>query len=418
MVDLNYINSLGDVMPSDDEDDTLVQSSKYYTIDSFQDFIQSKNLKSKLSIFNNNSRSLIKHKSDYDNLFDALSKTNNFTFDILTFNETWLDNSLANLVQFHNYSSLFVHKSGPKEGGGIAIFVKEGIRFKVRDDLQFPEEKKAQYDSLFIEIMPNDSSNHTLHKNIILGVIYRSPRYSSIPDLTESLQHILENVVNEHKDIVLTGDFNIDLLQYNSITQVTNFLDQLISLNLIPKITLPTRVTHSSATLIDHIYCNMDIHTAGTIMSDITDHFSNFIFCDKTIQNTSKPKQVSYRVINNQTMADLNQALENERWNDVYSANDANIAYQNFLSIYLNLINTLLPMKTVSFNKSKHKIQPWMTRGLLISMKNKEKLYIKMLKGRNSENFRIFIDTRHTFPSIAKPLKLQKGCIGKQNLNM
>lgn len=62
------------------------------------------------------------------------------------------------------------------------------------------------------------------------------------------LTKILQNLKKEKKGIIIMGDFNIDLLQYESDLQVSNFLDKMYSNSLIPHITGPTRVTEKSHT--------------------------------------------------------------------------------------------------------------------------------------------------------------------------
>jgi len=52
------------------------------------------------------------------------------------------------------------------------------------------------------------------------------------------------------------GDFNVDLLKYNSRDKTNNCVDNLFTQGLLPLVTKPTRVTSTSATLIDHIYTN------------------------------------------------------------------------------------------------------------------------------------------------------------------
>ena len=52
-----------------------------------------------------------------------------------------------------------------------------------------------------------------------------------------------------------------------------------------------------------------------------------------------------------------------------------------------HLIDIHIPLKSVKFNKFKHKANKWMTKGLLKSLKSKEALYIKMLKSRNTPSF-------------------------------
>jgi hypothetical protein len=54
----------------------------------------------------------------------------------------------------------------------------------------------------------------------------------------------------------MMGDFNIDLLKYNSHEKTNNYVDNLFSNGFLPIITKPTRVTTSSATLIYHICTN------------------------------------------------------------------------------------------------------------------------------------------------------------------
>ena len=54
-------------------------------------------------------------------------------------------------------------------------------------------------------------------------------------------------------NIILLGDFNIDLLHYEKDYQARNFLDKMYSNSLAPKITIPTRLTNHSKALIDNI---------------------------------------------------------------------------------------------------------------------------------------------------------------------
>ena len=54
----------------------------------------------------------------------------------------------------------------------------------------------------------------------------------------------------------IMGDMNIDLLKYHSHQQTERYLDMIYSLDLLPVITKPTRITNHTATLIEHIYTN------------------------------------------------------------------------------------------------------------------------------------------------------------------
>jgi hypothetical protein len=122
--------------PDEFHDNTLITPSEYYSIEEFSN-ISSHN---SISLYSTNCRSLLKNKPNYDILFHSLSQSHNFSFDLLTFTETWLDDNLMQLVNFNGYSKQFKHKHKCKEGGGLAIFVKDNIRYKVRNDLFVPRE--------------------------------------------------------------------------------------------------------------------------------------------------------------------------------------------------------------------------------------------------------------------------------------
>ena len=74
--------------------------------------------------------------------------------------------------------------------------------------------------------------------------------------------------------LIIGGDINIDLLKSNMIT-TQNYLTNMLSNNLIPNITIPTRFTDRSATLIHHIFTRIpkshinNLITAGNFLIDI-----------------------------------------------------------------------------------------------------------------------------------------------------
>ena len=63
---------------------------------------------------------------------------------------------------------------------------------------------------------------------------------------------LLERISKEKKTVVLLGDFNADLLKYDYDDEVADFLDAIYSTLLLPNISSPTRITSTSATLIDN----------------------------------------------------------------------------------------------------------------------------------------------------------------------
>ena len=78
----------------------------------------------------------------------------------------------------------------------------------------------------------------------------------------------------------------------------------MFSCGLLPVITRPTRLHHTSATLIDHIFESNKTkrHIAGIIVCSISDHFPTF-YIEECKTEKVNPKPFKTRIINSQTMA-------------------------------------------------------------------------------------------------------------------
>ena len=104
-----------------------------------------------------------------------------------------------------------------------------------------------------------------------LGIYRPNTAHSADIDIfMKTLYDTNDIILVENKTYVLMGDFNIDLIKYNQHQKTTEFLDNLLAQGYFPMITKPTRVTHNSATLIDHIFTNHNLQniTSGIVITD------------------------------------------------------------------------------------------------------------------------------------------------------
>ena len=76
----------------------------------------------------------------------------------------------------------------------------------------------------------------------------------------EHIESTLTKIDKNKYAVFLMGDFNIDLLKYESHNYINDFINSLVSHSFLPYILQPTRVTDHSSTIIDNIF------------SDITDY--------------------------------------------------------------------------------------------------------------------------------------------------
>ncbi len=104
---------------------------------------------------------------------------------------------------------------------------------------------------------PNHTSEKGEHlsKPINIGNIYRPPRdlLKNYREFIKEFSSILDKLESNNNVVIITGDFNIDLLKINDKPIISEYFDLLTSHSFYPKITVPTRLTNNHGTLIDNI---------------------------------------------------------------------------------------------------------------------------------------------------------------------
>jgi endonuclease/exonuclease/phosphatase family metal-dependent hydrolase len=89
---------------------------------------------------------------------------------------------------------------------------------------------------------------------------------------------------NNKENTILCGDFNIDLLKMEEKPIFQQFFELLLTNSYVTKITLPTRLSGNSKTLIDNIAVklthNFSSTTSGVHLSNISDHLPCFTILD------------------------------------------------------------------------------------------------------------------------------------------
>ena len=135
----------------------------------------------------------------------------------------------------------------------------------------------------FIEI-----SGVTLQKNIVIGNIYRPPKdlINNYRNFKEQLIPVFEHLHSTNLEAVIAGDMNIDQLKINERNIFTEYFS--------PCITLPTRFSKRSATLIDNFLLKFSEKynntSAGILSSAISEHLPYFVSQNKKFQKRINKK--------------------------------------------------------------------------------------------------------------------------------
>ena len=359
----------------------VICDSKYYSIDSFNETRSTVfSDVSSFSLCHLNIRSLPAHLVE----FDALLSTMNISFDVIALTETWLTAQNADLYNIMGYNCVHKYRSDTR-GGGVSVLVRKTLNFTHRNDISI---FNSDIESVFIEI---EKSLIGESKNVVIGSIYRP--HSDCESFIKSMEKIFNTLKLENKTCYFLGDFNFDLFKHELHKPTSDFLDCMYSQACFPLINRPTRVTQSSATLIDNIFSNQydskNKVLSGIYPTTISDHY--LIWHISQIREYPKPPTYMLkRKFNEETKSKFMRKLQETEWDSILSSTDTQDAFTQFHNIYKNAFETSFPIIKVKFQYNNRK--PWLLKGLRSSIKQKNKLYVKSIRCPTLSNERAYKD--------------------------
>ena len=147
------------------------------------------------------------------------------------------------------------------------------------------------------------------------------------------------------------------MLKVELCSTYNDFAKLMIGYNFLPSITLPTRVTNNSATIIDNIFVRLpndlidnDLYS-GNFITDLSDHLPNFCI----IQGNKPPhkERPLVRLYSARNFNTFVTALEGTDLSPVY--NSINVSYSLLGNILQSLHNFSFPLVRLSRKKMNDK---------------------------------------------------------------
>ena len=327
--------------------------------------------------------------------------SNNIPIDIIGLQEVWKIGPNIQCLDIPGFQSLIYKSKNQNRGGGVGFYIKSGIAVKIIDQLSVFVD--GIFESLCIELIY--SSGKTLR---VLN-IYRPPGHigNSSPNFFDYFLNLLGTLSDQSTESFIIMDSNIDLLKFNSNINSNRLIDLSISHGFINIISKATRINNLNFSLIDQILYNKSSSQiqSGVIICDISDHFMTF----STLINTNRlniPKTHTFRDFSTVNLNRFKNSLSNLNWNHLYELTDADLAFNLFWETFNTLFQLHFPLITKKFNKNFHKIQPFMTAGLLTSRRNKLKLHLIQIKAPTLENKLAYKRYRNIYNILVRQSKL------------
>ena len=161
MYDHLVFNPLDDIINSECSIECN-SNSEYYTDDKMDDISKQISIND-LSLLSVNIRSMNKN---FDSLKEFLHSTS-VDFNIIGLVESWLKDKAHGYFHLDGYNLECANRQSDK-GGGVCLFIKEELKYVVRNDLS-KIKHPPNTETLFIQIEQKNL------RNIVIGVTYRSP---------------------------------------------------------------------------------------------------------------------------------------------------------------------------------------------------------------------------------------------------
>ena len=153
----------------------------------------------------------------------------------------------------------------------------------------------------------------------------------------------------------------------------------MLSAGFHPKITLPTRITDTSNTLIDNILANVigDRHISGIMINKISNHQPIFTCNNKLFEQVDVTQYIEI-----ETKSENSQKRFIEHLNNINIMNkvnmdinsDSNANYEVFCKLQQSSKSEHMSIKSVKLRKYKHKKNKWISKGIIKSIEIKSSI--------------------------------------------
>ena len=316
-----------------------------------------------------------------------------FEIDILSFTETWLYPDISTEdIMIQSYSAPERKDRPGDPHGGVVIYVKNGIFYKRRNDLEI-----RGIESIWIELIHN-------RKSILYGLFYRPPNADSqyFSNIEDSIALTIDTAIS---DIVITGDFNFNFLN----TQAKRKIDTLCTqFSLHQSINQPTHYTEHSSSLIDLVLVN---NKDSLIFSGVGDPFLNQelrYHCPVFgVLKYVKPKTKSFlRHIYSYDKGNFDLLREKASLFDWNSLHDENIDIyaRKVETKIISLSRECIPNKNIKVRPYE---PPWLTTFLKRKIRQRKRAYKKAKRTHLENHWSAFKILRNEVTDLIRTSKKQ-----------
>ena len=313
----------------------------------------------------------------------------NKKIDILVVNETKIDDKVEDqLIAIDDYSRKRCDRN--RNGGGVALYVKNTVNFKPRDD--FPNNS---LELICIEVEPKNSLPF-----IILGW-YRPP--SSPGSCFECLDENLRYFDGENEEMILLGDTNCDFSDLSTTDANMSHISHLHELydlfGISWVIKEHTGVTIETSTLSDHTATTNQTNIATCL----SDHY--LVYCVRKLHGGTKRehKYITSRQLKTFDKAAFLSNLSEVDWEGLVSqSQDIDEAVNSWTKMFSLILEEHAP---TLHRRVSDKFTPWLNSSYFKLMKTRDKVKSKAVRSNSKLLMQSYRQIRDKANNLNRQLK-------------
>ena len=342
-----------------------------------------------------NIRGLISKQSELSKFLFALNGKKKV--DILMLNETWISKNNSNRVNIPGYSFEGVGRPS-KKGGGVGFLISDEQRYSVVSDIKCTCDL-IEYCAVSLTCKQGP---------LLLCSLYRPPNTNETKFINEfsTLVDSIKKAYPKHS-IVLGMDHNMDLLKSAYHRNTLEFFERIFDKNLTPVITRPTRITKTSATLIDNIFICSSLcpkQRSCIVECDLSDHLPTMTVFENLNRKLRKPLIVTSRDLRKEKLSSIKSQLNCIDWS-VLDDLPVNDSFNWFHKRLLDIINDVCPERETNIPAKRILREPWVTKGLQKCSDKQRSLYKNFLKIRTDHSELKYNNYRNLLKKIQRSCK-------------
>ena len=145
-------------------------------------------------------------------------------------------------------------------------------------------------------------------------------------------------------------DHNLDVLKGHKHWKTQQFLNMMLNLELLPTITRPTRITQSSATLINNVFISSLLQRSFDsliLLEDTSDHMPSLLLMKQTKLRDKKPLCFESRSLTDVKLEEIKKDLKVIDWNGLLRSDDINENIDKLCTMLNNTMDKVAPIKNV-----------------------------------------------------------------------